>query len=163
LFASETCSRSPTRQSAIDAALGSTAIAGTVETLIVMRRNDRFRSLVTEQREGEGFSEEVTLDFDEKTRSVSLGPTRKDADEQQAAAAILEWLKTQDEPVTREAIEAAVEGRTGAKRAALKSLFDSGKVTRTGEGKRGDPHLYVSCSLVPPISRKQENTNRART
>jgi hypothetical protein len=153
---------------AIDAALGSTAIAGTVDTLIVMRRNDRFRSLVTEQREGAGFSDEVTLDFDPVTRRVSLGPTRKDADEQQAAAAILEWLQTQPEPVDESTINQAVDGqRTTAKRYGLRKLVEEGKVARIGDGKKDKPYVYAAVSkpsedsrcLVSTISREQENKN----
>lgn len=149
---------------AIDAALGSTAIAGSVDTLIALRRNHRFRSIITEQREGEGFPEDVTLDFDKDSRRVSLGATRKDADEHQAMAAILEYLKGQPEPVDEPTIDKAVEGhRTTAKRSGLRSLVKEGKVVKTGEGKRGTPYVYSlpsdSCSLVPTISREQENEN----
>lgn len=154
----------------IDAALGSTAIAGTVDTMIVLRRTDRFRTLVTEQREGEGFPEEVTLDFDPETRWVFLGPSRKTADEAEAAAAIVEWLKTKAEPVDESAIHEWVEGRKVTKQRAIRQLVEEGKVGRTGAGKKGNPYLYatalerpavepsdLSDSLAPHISWEPEN------
>jgi hypothetical protein len=110
-------------RAAIDAALGSTAIAGSVDTLLVLRRNDRFRTIITEQREGSGFPEEVTLDFDEETRRVSLGVTRKDADEHQAASAIHDYLKGETEPVDEPTIKKEVDGhRTTAKVSGLRRL-----------------------------------------
>ena len=153
---------------AIDAALGSTAIAGSVDTLVVLRRGDRFRTIITEQREGEGFPEEMTLDFDSESRDVALGTTRQDADDSEAGREILAWLRTQSEPVDEKTIHEAVEGRRATKQRALRRLVDDGGVERTGGGKRNDPYLYAvraglaapspdSSTVVPNISWVPEN------
>jgi hypothetical protein len=153
---------------AIDAALGSTAIAGSVDTLIVLRRGDRFRTIITEQREGEGFPEEMILDFDSESRSVTLGTTRQDADDNEAGREILAWLRTQPEPIDEKTIHEAVEGRRATKQRALRRLVDDGLIERTGRGKRNDPYLYAvraslaapspdSSTVVPKFSRVPEN------
>jgi hypothetical protein len=142
---------------AVEAALGSIAITGTVDIVVVLRKTDRFRTILTEQREGQGFPDEVTLDFDSDTRSVSLGPSRKAADEQETAVAIVEWLKTQTDPVVEKAILEAVEGRTLTKQRALRALVSARQVIRSGEGKRGAAYLYsLSTSEHPNRSRDAE-------
>jgi hypothetical protein len=149
---------------AIDAALGSTAIAGSVDTLMVLRRGDRFRTIITEQREGEGFPEEMTLDFDSESRGVALGTTRQDADDREAGHEILAWLGTQAEPVAEKTIHEAVEGRRATLQRALRKMVDDGTVERTGRGKKNDAYLYTvrgspaalsledSSTVVPDIS-----------
>lgn len=125
-----------------DAILGSTAIVGTVDVaLLLRRRDDNTRTLATLQRTGEDLPESVlVLDAHQEPR---IEGTRADYDAKQAGERVLAWLATQPEPVTRKAVEEAVEGRAELVRAALYKLVDEDKVTRTGAGKAGDPHLYA--------------------
>ena len=97
----------------------------------------------------------------EETKMAFLGGTKEEDDTLKIEAAILEFLKTQDEPVSEKMIDDEVEGKTTLKRKALRDLFANGKVARSGGGKRNDPYLY-SCSLVPTIYKeqaKQESEN----
>jgi RecA-family ATPase len=144
---------------AIDSALGSAAIAGSVDTLAVLRKTERHRTIVTEQREGEGFAEETILHFDPETRGVSLGPSRQHADEHDAATVILEWLKDQPKPVEEKAILAAVQGRTAPKVRALRKLVEEKRVIRTGGGKKGDPFRYAIAPEVAPDHHDRGSTN----
>ncbi len=140
-----------------DAILGSTAIFAAVDTALLLKRSERYRTLSSIQRYGEDL-EEVVLTMDKETRIISAGPSRKEADEVQAAEAILEYLKTRPEPIEEGALHEAVEGRKGPKAKALRALVESDRVTRTGEGKRGAPYLYsVSSFLVPTYMREPEN------
>ncbi len=56
---------------------------------------------------------------------------------------ILDYLAGSNRPCTRVEIEAHVEGRTGQKRTALKTLCITGKVVRVGTGVKGNPLHYV--------------------
>lgn len=146
----------------IDAALGSTALGGTVDTMIVLRRNeDRTRLISSVQRYGADL-EESLLDFDLNTGAVSIGATRHDHDLASLQQAILALLREKRAPQTEHDIEAGVEGRTAAKREALRKLVATGEVVRTGTGRKGDAFRYSlpdSRSLVPGICWEQENEN----
>lgn len=140
-----------------DAILGSTAIFGAVDTALLLRRSDKYRTLSSTQRYGTDLEEMVVV-LDEETRTVQAGTSRAEADEQQAAAAILDYLGTLSEPVEESEIREAVQVQTKMQVRALRTLVTGGEVIREGTGKRGDPYCYsVSCSLVPTYIREQEN------
>ncbi len=142
-----------------DSILGSTAILGTVDTAILMKRGNRYRSMWTLQRYGTDL-EETVLDFDAETRTVDLGKSREEADEHRIAEEIEEFLRKKDTPATEEEIRYEVEGNTGAKAKALRRLVAAGKLDRCGEGKKGDPFTYLlSRFLVPLICRERGNEN----
>ena len=146
---------------AIDSPLGSTAIGGAVCTLVLLKRTESMRTIQTVQRIGQDMPETV-LQFDIETRSLSLGAQKAQADVQAIAEAILEYLKSTNEPKTESEIENAVEGKTGIKRKALRALVVQGKITREGVGRRGDPFRYqfsFSCSPYIPGTREQETQN----
>jgi len=106
---------------------------------------------------------EIVLQFDTETRSLSLGAQKAQADAQTIAEAILEYLKSTNEPKTESEIEDAVEGKTGIKRKALRALVGQEKLTREGVGRRGDPFKYqfsFPCSPYIPGTREQETQNR---
>ena len=136
-----------------DATLGSTAIFGTVDTSILLKRSETRRTIETQQRSGTDI-ESTVLMFDEATRTISLGGTKQESDEHIIMEDILDFLQTQDEPVSEKIINEAVDGKTMLQRRALRTLFTEGKIERCGEGRRGDPYLY-SCSLVPTIRIEQ--------
>lgn len=146
----------------VDSPIGSTAIAGSADVLLVLKRNDRYRTLSTVQRMGEDLPETV-IELDPETRAIRTSGTRQEADVSGMKAAIVGHLVTVSEPVDEPAIDGAVEGRTRTKREALRALVTDAKVSRIGTGKKGDPYRYgipcVSCSLVPCICREQENEN----
>lgn len=139
-----------------DAILGSTAIFGTVDTALMLKRTERYRTLSTIQRYGEDM-EEATLVLDSETKIISLGTSRKEADEREAGQAILKYLEDQAGPMEEAAILEGVEGRRAVKVRGLRDLVKAGRVIRAGGGKRGDPYRYgVFGSLVPDISGEPE-------
>ena len=129
---------------AIDAAIGSTGWAGTVDTIMVMKRTQDLRTLATVQRYGEDLPETVLVADD--TGSVSVGGTRQDHDKQRTAEAVIEFLARHPGSDQTE-IRSGVDGHSTALiREAITSLHDAGRVRREGAGKKGDPHRYF---LVP--------------
>jgi len=141
-----------------DVTLGSSAIFGTVDTSILLKRTQNgLRTLETQQRYGKDI-EETILTFDQTIRVVSLGGSKVEEDTKVIKEAILEFLKPSKEPVLEEEIDNEVEGKTGLKRKALRELVKENQVSRIGAGKKGNPYLY-SCFLVSDIYAKQENEN----
>jgi hypothetical protein len=142
----------------IDAILGTTALAGSVDNVLLYNRTERYRILSSVQRIGPDLPETV-ITLDTGTGRVGLGLTRHDTEVAEMEQKILEVLKTASEPMQRKDIEERIEGRPGPKRGALQHLVDRGLAVRSGAGRRGDPYLYsLSCSLVPPNTPEQENT-----
>jgi hypothetical protein len=126
---------------AIDAPLGSTALGAIVSTLVVLKRTDAYRTIQTVQRIGSELPE-IVLSFNPTTRTLSLGESKVETEQANAEKRILEYLEETSAPQTQRQIRDNVEGQTRVIRAALTSLTKSEKVKRTGEGKRGKPHLY---------------------
>jgi RecA-family ATPase len=141
-----------------DAPLGSTALFGAVDTLLVMKRNDKYRTLATRQRYGTDL-DEITLEFDPQARTVSAGRSRAEVDQYEAVQAIVEFLQTQANPVDEATIHESVEGRKQVKVKALRQAVKEQKITRIGSGKKSDTYHYSvqrdSCSLVPTYSPEQ--------
>jgi hypothetical protein len=77
---------------------------------------------------------------------VSAGPSRAQAEQDEAERLILEFLAGKEQPVTEAELDAGVECRTQPKRAALLALVKAEKVSRDGRGGKADPFKY-SCSL----------------
>ena len=143
---------------AIDSPLGSTALAGAVSALILLKRTESYRSIQTVQRVGEDMPETV-LTFDSETRKVSVGGTRVDADRDEVEKEIVEYLKCGGGKTEPE-IVGHVEGTNAIKRKALRSLVEKRVVDRDGTGKKGEPFKY-SFACTEPIERTsvQESTN----
>jgi protein gp37 len=124
-----------------DSILGSTAIFAAVDTALIMKKIEGYRTLQSEQRYGDSL-EETVLCFDATTRTITLGATREAEDTDRFNQAICEYLQGQTDPVTEAVIDDAVEGRTRLKRTALRHLVAMGKVTRYGKGGKADPFKY---------------------
>lgn len=173
-----------------DAILGSTAIFAAVDTGLLLKRTDKYRTLSSVQRYGEDLAE-MTIAWDSAARTMLAGPSREEADQAAAGNAILEYLGTLKEPVEEQPILEQVEGRRALKVKALRALVQDGQITKTGKGGKADPFKYAlpvkprehesqpehgnknadrpalapsppgdSCSLVPTYIREQENKNR---
>lgn len=140
-----------------DSLLGSTAIFGNVDTAIIEKRLEKYRTLHSYQRYGADL-EETTLHFNPETRTLSLGESRIVEDVKTVADAICEFLTAKGEPMTEPEINTEVEGKTTLKRKALRELVANNGVERAGAGTKGDPFRY-SCSLVPYIYGEQGNKN----
>jgi hypothetical protein len=133
---------------AIDSPLGSTALAGVVGSVLVVRRSENFRTLETVQRVGCDL-EETVLGFDPATKLLCIRGTRDEAEIRQVESGILAHLTAGGAWSEPEVVD-ATEGRNEYKRRALRQLVAAGKVSRSGSGRRGDPFRYEkACTLVP--------------
>jgi hypothetical protein len=170
-----------------DSILGSTAIFAAVDTALLLKRTEKYRTLGSVQRYGEDL-EEITLTWDPTARTMAAGPSRDIADQAVTGDAILDYLATVKEPVEEKIILEQVEGRRGVKVKALRALVEAGRVSKTGRGGKADPFKYArsgehpeqepspehgnknpdvpssppsqdSCSVVPPYIWEQENKN----
>ena len=146
----------------LDQVLGSTAITGSADTIIVLARTERYRTITTIQRVGDDLDETVLL-LDDDTGRVRLGGSRAVADQESVGAQLLKVLASAGEPLTRDEWFKRVEARTMTKTAALRSLEAGNRITRTGPGTRNGPYRYSvaqadSCSLVPYKEREQETS-----
>lgn len=136
-----------------DTTLGSTAIFGTVDTAIILKRiKDGKRTIETQQRYGNDI-EETMLVFHADAKAISLGGSKDEDDTHRIKEAIIEFLKSIKTPVPEDEID--VEGKTMFKRKGLRELVKENKIERTGKGKKGNPFLY-SCFPVPTIYEEQE-------
>src|SRR4029450_6335928 len=115
-----------------DGILGSTAIFGAVDSALLMKRTEKYRTLSSIQRYGDDL-EEITIMLDPVTRTISAGLPRAEAEQADAAGLTLTYLAGK-QPVTEAELDDAVECRTKSKRAALRALVEDGKVAKTGRG-----------------------------
>jgi hypothetical protein len=129
------------REDAMDAILGSTAIFGGVDTAIILKKSDRYRTIQSCQKYGKDIPE-TTLQFHADIRALSLGVVRADAEKSRLGEQILDYLRNSKDARTRADIEEHVEGKTVHKRAALKNLCATGQVLSAGTGSKGDPFFY---------------------
>jgi 5S rRNA maturation endonuclease (ribonuclease M5) len=144
-----------------DSILGSQAIFGSVDTLLVMKRLENYRTIQTRQRYGDDM-EETVLDFAKKTRLVTIGGTKQEEDINMVKKAIIDFLSTQNEPITEAVINQGIEGAVKFKCKALRELVAEGKVKREGKGSRGNP-FYYSTILLPSIYVEVEKENSKKT
>jgi hypothetical protein len=148
---------------AVDSALGSTAIAGTFDSIFVLRKNDDVRTIEVELREGDPIPKTV-LSMDAETERISLGGSVEELTANKIMGEILEVVS--DSWLERTEIEGAVQGSTKAKRDALTALVQSKKVIREGRGKRGNPYVYseylFSCS-TPYVGTREQETSELET
>jgi hypothetical protein len=147
----------------VDSGVGSIGFGGGADTVLYMKRTERYRTLQTVQRYGTDLPEAV-LEFDAERGAVLLGAERSKADADQVATTIVAHMRAIGGNPTQPEIEQAVEGSTKAKRDALRVLVTEGKLLRKGGGKKGDPYRYslsgeflFSCSEHIPGTRKQES------
>jgi hypothetical protein len=149
-------------RASLDAVLGSTAITGSADTIILLARTERYRTISTVQRVGDDLEETVIL-LDETTGLVTLGGSRHDADAAIVGSAILAAVANADRPLTEAELDELVDARTTIKRRALRVLVSREQLSRLGKGGKGDPYRYVvSCSRshVPYYIGEQENNNQ---
>ncbi|WP_347275414.1 AAA family ATPase [Candidatus Kuenenia sp.] len=127
-----------------DCLLGSTAIFGSVDTTILLKRYEGYRTIQSMQRYGEDMPETVLV-FDKATGSTDIGGAKMDQDIHSMENAIFEFLGKQVEPVVEKVVMDEVLGKNALKRKALRQLVKEGQIFRTGKGGKGNPFHY-SCT-----------------
>lgn len=123
-----------------DGVLGSTALFGAVDALLLMRRKDNVRTLETIHRYGEDMPETVVT-MDPITGIITAGGTVEEALLEQASAQVMAELGHIEE-LTEQEIRDRAGGNTGLIGKALRRLVADGHVLRDGNGKRGSPFTY---------------------
>lgn len=124
-----------------DALLGSTALFGSVDCHIQLRKNAGTRTLNTTQRYGEDIPESV-IELDKETGLVADSGSLGDFVRGKAKNAILAEIKPGEE-IDETSIKARVDGfNRGTVAKAIRELVDERKMKRKGAGKKGDPYFY---------------------
>jgi hypothetical protein len=146
----------------LDAVLGSTALAGSVDNIFLVNRTDRYRLLSSVQRIGTDLPETVlVLDA---TGRPQAGQSRHEADVMFIEAAMVNALQNAEAALTQAEWLEACEGRRQLKLEALRRLVNAGTTIRSGKGGKSDPFRYhrsldsSSGFQVPPKSREPENS-----
>jgi len=127
-----------------DDVLGSTAIFGAVDTLVLFRRRkDNLRVLQTIQRYGTDLGETVIPMDDMGRIALGVGVSElKQAEVQAKAQEVLGQLRD-GESLSQTEIRDQAEMANAAISRALKELMDQGIVERIGEGRRGAAYRYL--------------------
>lgn len=145
-----------------DDVLGSTAIFGSVDSLLTMRRREYGRTLQSIQRYGRDLDEAVVL-LDESSGLIRLGGDIEGLKLERAKDAIREVLGEANarEGLDERTIKDLVQQASEVTGRALRLLVSEGILARLGEGKRGDPYRYQlaedSHFLTFPIYEKRES------
>ena len=127
-----------------DDVLGSTAIFGAVDTLVLFRRrSDNQRVLQTIQRYGTDLGETV-IPMDETGR-IALGTAVADLKQAEVRERVLEVLGKLEvgESLDTKELREQTEMANTAVVHALKALMDEALVTRNGLGRQGSPFRYA--------------------
>lgn len=142
----------------LDAVLGSTALSASVDNVLVLKRSaDGRRALSSVQRIGPDL-EPVVLALNSTTGVLSIAGREADIAADEIATAILDALGAQPD-LTETDIRRQVDYRLKDQWRALRVLLKDGRVTRTGQGKRGNPYRY---SRVDSCSHENDAGNKKR-
>ncbi len=141
-----------------DAILGSTALYGSVDTALMMRRRQDARTIESTQRYGVDLPKTVVC-MDAATGRITDGGTVEALEVERAQGAVLETLG--DGAMTEPEIKEAVGGDTRWTQTAIRELVKSGRLTRMGAGKKGDAYRYSLNAhlLILPYNRNEQNEN----
>jgi hypothetical protein len=123
-----------------DAVMGSTGFFAAVDSLLTMRKRERARTIESTQRYGEDLPETI-VHLDPESGSIEASGNMEEFTLNERKKAVLDALGT--EPIAEAGIKELVGGTNGGLTSkAVRALFDEGKLSRIGKGKKGDPFLY---------------------
>ena len=137
-----------------DAVLGSTAIFGSVDTLLAMRSREGRRTLESRQRYGNDM-EEMVLELDQGTGLLMAAGSLEEVEQRDVREAILGHAQ---DGMSRQQIVDGVEGKAIFISKALRQLVTEGYLERLGAGTRSDPTVY----LVHQEPRRDDDRGRIR-
>jgi hypothetical protein len=125
---------------ATNAALGSTAIAGSVDSIFHLNNLAGERTIEAVLREGDA-SPKAVLTIDPETEQISLSGTVEERERGKVRDAILEI--TAEAWLPGNGITDGVEGRTTYIRSELRNLVQDGKLAKEGKGGKGGKFHYA--------------------
>lgn len=143
----------------LDAILGSSALAGSVDNVLVLRRIDGRRVLSSVQRSGVDLPPTIVT-LDARTGRLACAGTKHLVEDRELREQVLEAIAAAGEPVRESWLQNQVEGRKKDQVRALRILLSQGRVERLGRGGRGDPYLYRLAdagSQIPPSGGRKTN------
>ena len=122
-----------------DSVLGSTAIFGSVDTMLAMRNRDGRRTLESRQRYGEDM-EEIVLDLALESGLLMAAGSLEEVEFRDTRDAIMAHAT---DGMTRQQILDGVEGKSVTVNRAIRQLMTEGYLERLGAGTRADPMRYL--------------------
>ncbi len=135
----------------MDSVLGSTAITGTVGSILILDKDKEENRLIqTIQRRGENIPKSV-LKFDEQKKQYSILGTQQVARREVMQKSILDFLSA-NPGATEKAIKEGVTGRNEDKGRALRALLSNGEVERA-KSQVGRAWTYSVRQLPPFLSK----------
>lgn len=143
----------------IDALLGSTAIVGSVDTVLLERRQrDKVRTLESNQRVGDDLDELVLL-LDKDSGTLRLSGTLEETRHEELIRRILALL-TPGTWLEEKHIRQTVTGKGGDVGEALREAVNRGVVVRVGGGVKGDPYRYARTGTRDEKEERGEKDHR---
>ena len=122
-----------------DSILGSTALFGSVDCALIMRRSESYRTIESIQRYGEDLPRTV-LTFDVLTGLTNSGGSLEEVEVAECGKAVMALI---DHEMNEKDIKDGItDYKGGTVSKSLRLLCQDGKIQRTGLGKKGDPYLY---------------------
>ena len=150
--------KSPREDGEIDA-MGSEAYRGAADCFIESTRSNG-RYFIRAEARGGGLLPRMVLTLDRETGIVS-GINALDAERVELEGRILEHLKAAGEPVSGPELREVLGTRSKIVFEAFDALINDRKVTRTGAGKRKDPHVYQISTFRHSPSTETANVESA--
>jgi AAA domain-containing protein/primase-like protein len=142
-----------------DALLGSTALFGSVDCHIQMKKRERGRTISTTQRYGEDMPETV-VELEAETGLVKAQGDLQTVLQADKKAQILTSL-SETEELTESDLKERVGGTQGLVSKAIRALVEESKLTRSGEGKKGNPYTYRKHLTTPTNPETPTNLENA--
>ena len=122
-----------------DAILGSTAIFGAVDVALLMKKRDMGRTIESIQRYGKDL-EETVVALNDNTGFVTAAGNAEEIEQRPVREEIIAEIK--GGPKTEAQLRDSIGGNQKLVADALRFLVRSGRIVRSGEGKRGSPYVY---------------------
>lgn len=148
----------------LDAALGSTALSGSVDNVLILRRVDGQRVLSSVQRIGPDLPPTILL-LNAESGRLELSGSKREFDDVELGERILAALRAEPGPVLETSLQANVEGRKADQVRVLRRLLGMGKVHRIGAGGRKDPYRYAlthdGADQVPEVPRSSSSARES--
>ena len=127
-----------------DAILGSTALFGSVDCHLSMKKRQNGRTISSTQRYGEDLPETV-IELDKETGVILDKGDLQSAILAEVKAEIINCLNPGERLTTAEIRDRITNRNGGQISRAIAALLAEGTLSRIGTGKKNDPYLYEKC------------------
>jgi hypothetical protein len=125
----------------LDAILGSTAVAASVDNALILKRTGNQRILSSVQRIGPDLDPTIVA-LNSATGRLELAGSKRAFDDRELGDRLLEALRASPEPLSEHDLQGLTEGRKKDQVRVLRRLLGMGLVGRSGLGKRKNPYRY---------------------